>query len=189
MPIGRLSIRINSRNRLHHLWRNRGTWWIHYVLHFAGRKRRRRRTLGTTSVTEAIRLRDEIFARIERDGEEVPERGQKKPPEECEMKPLNYRLVSRSSELAHADRIIAECEGLTACSLAASEDGRRLWRRAAKLFTFAADIYLSNGFSLLAIAAHEGAAKCFEALGMPQELKRCRWRIDAIPTYGEEGNQ
>lgn len=40
MRIGRLSIRINSMNRKHHLWCNNGSWWVAYVLHFSGRKRR-----------------------------------------------------------------------------------------------------------------------------------------------------
>lgn len=77
MPIGRLSIRIKAENRRHHLWCNNGTWWVAYVLHFAGRKRRIRRSLGTSCEETAIRRRDELFACIERDGEEVPERRQK----------------------------------------------------------------------------------------------------------------
>ena len=86
MRIGRLSIRINSTNRKHHLWCNNGSWWVAYVLHFAGRKRRIRRSLGTSCVEEAIRRRDELFARIERDGEEVPER-RPKSREEDDMRP------------------------------------------------------------------------------------------------------
>jgi hypothetical protein len=74
MPIGRLSIRPTDANRLHNLWCNHGWWWVHYTLHFEGRKRRIRRSLGTKSLKEAIRLRDELFARIEREGEPVPER-------------------------------------------------------------------------------------------------------------------
>ena len=74
MPIGRLSIRPSAGNRLHNLWRNHGWWWCHYTLHFEGRKRRIRRSLNTKSLDEAIRLRDELFTRIEREGEPVPER-------------------------------------------------------------------------------------------------------------------
>jgi hypothetical protein len=77
MHTGRLSIRTNPANRRHHIWCNNGTWWVAYVLHFSGRKRRIRRSLGTPCVDEAIRRRDELFARIERDGEEVPERRRK----------------------------------------------------------------------------------------------------------------
>ena len=73
MPIGRLSIRVDSSNRLHHIWCNNGSWWVAYVLHFSGRKRRIRRSLKTSSVEEAIRRRDELFARIEQDGEWVPQ--------------------------------------------------------------------------------------------------------------------
>jgi len=74
MPIGRLSIRFDPSNRLHHIWCNNGTWWVAYVLHFSGRKRRIRRSLKTSCVEEAIRRRDELFAQIEREGQEVPER-------------------------------------------------------------------------------------------------------------------
>jgi len=63
----------------HHLYvntggRTDGNYWVAYTLHFGGRKRRVRRSLGTKCLTEAIRLRDELFARIERDGEQVPDR-------------------------------------------------------------------------------------------------------------------
>ncbi len=74
MPIGRLSIRPRVGNGLHNLWSNHGWWWCHYTLHFEGRKRRIRRSLNTKSLDEAIRLRDELFARIEREGEFVPAR-------------------------------------------------------------------------------------------------------------------
>ena len=74
MTIGYPSIRIDNANRLHHLWSNNGTWWVHYTLHFSGRKRRIRRSLGTRHVAEAIHRRDELLARLARDGEWVPER-------------------------------------------------------------------------------------------------------------------
>jgi len=77
MHTGRLSIRTNPANRRHHIWCNNGTWWVAYVLHFSCRKRRVRRSLGTSCVEEAIRRRDDLFARIERDGEEVAERPRK----------------------------------------------------------------------------------------------------------------
>jgi hypothetical protein len=72
-------------------------------LHFSGRKRRIRRSLGTSCVEEAIRRRDELFARIERDGEEVPER-KRESPEEGEMRPLVTGLlcVTVASYLASA---------------------------------------------------------------------------------------
>lgn len=74
MPLGRLSIRHAPGNRLHHLWCNNGSWWCHYTLHFDGRKRRIRRSLNTKSLPEAILRRDALFARIEHEGELVPER-------------------------------------------------------------------------------------------------------------------
>jgi hypothetical protein len=60
------------------MWCNNGSWWVFYVLHFSGKKRRIRRSLGTSCVEEAIRRRDVLFAHIEQHGEEVPERGTKK---------------------------------------------------------------------------------------------------------------
>jgi len=75
MAIGRLSIRSQPGNRLHHLYRNNGpVFWVHYTLHFDFRKRRIRRSLGTCDAAEAVRRRDELFARLAREGEHVPER-------------------------------------------------------------------------------------------------------------------
>jgi len=74
MPVGFPSIRVDQANERHHLWCNNGTWWVAYVLHFDGRKRRIRRSLGTSCEAEAIHRRDELFARIRAHGEEVPER-------------------------------------------------------------------------------------------------------------------
>ncbi|MEI8227010.1 MAG: hypothetical protein WCH77_01915 [Planctomycetota bacterium] len=77
MARGFLSTRIDETNRLHHLWSNNGTWWVHYTLHWDHRKRRIRRSLKTGEAIEAIARRDAIFARIAVEGEEMPER---KPP-------------------------------------------------------------------------------------------------------------
>jgi len=74
MVRGFLSTRIGKGNRLHHLWRNNGTWWCHYTLHFGNRKRRIRKSLGTSDLQVAIDRRDALFARITAEGEEVPER-------------------------------------------------------------------------------------------------------------------
>ena len=74
MPLGYLSSRARTSGTLHHLWLNNGTWWTHYTLHFGHRKRRIRRSLKTRALDEAIRRRDELFARIAREGEWVEER-------------------------------------------------------------------------------------------------------------------
>ncbi|MFM7207579.1 MAG: hypothetical protein ACKO4T_13025 [Planctomycetaceae bacterium] len=74
MPLGYPSLRVDPANPLHHLWCNNGTWWIHYTLHFDGRKRRIRRSLRTTAVADAMSRRDEILERLAREGEPVPER-------------------------------------------------------------------------------------------------------------------
>lgn len=73
-PIGFPSIRIDGGNPLHHIWCNNGTWWIHYTLHFHGRKRRVRRSLDTGDVATATVRRDEFLARLGREGEPVPPR-------------------------------------------------------------------------------------------------------------------
>ena len=75
MPIGFLSIRINTRRSDHHLWLNNGgVYWVHYTLHFASRKRRIRRSLRTRDLERAIELRDELFAHIHKHGEFVAPR-------------------------------------------------------------------------------------------------------------------
>lgn len=74
MPIGYLSIRIDSSRRDHHLWLNNGTWWCHYTLNFDGRKRRIRRSLRTRDLERAITLRDELFEHIREHGEFVAPR-------------------------------------------------------------------------------------------------------------------
>ncbi len=74
MNIGFPSIRVDGSNPRHHLWCNNGTWWVHYTLHFGGRKRRVRRSLGTRAFDVAVRRRDELLARLACEGEPVPER-------------------------------------------------------------------------------------------------------------------
>lgn len=82
MSLGYPSLRIDDKNPAHHLYVNRGgradgCWWVAYTLHFGGRKRRVRRSLHTKSLEEAIQRRDELFARIQVEGEVVPERRRK----------------------------------------------------------------------------------------------------------------
>jgi hypothetical protein len=58
----KLSIRVSEDNRLHHLWNNNGTWWLHYTEHLADfTKRRVRRSLRTHDLELAIRRRDEAL--------------------------------------------------------------------------------------------------------------------------------
>lgn len=46
----------------HHLWRNGNVWWVAFTFHFAGRKYRVRKSLGTRDVAEARLRRDRTFA-------------------------------------------------------------------------------------------------------------------------------
>jgi len=60
--MSKLSIRTNPENPNHHLWNNHGTWFVHYVVHPTPlTKERVRRSLGTRSIEEARRRRDELF--------------------------------------------------------------------------------------------------------------------------------
>ena len=74
MPRGYLSVRIDTQNPLHHVWLNNGVFWVHYTLNFDFRTRRVRRSLKTSDPTVAIARRDELFARLRKDGEKVSER-------------------------------------------------------------------------------------------------------------------
>ena len=74
MPRGHLSVRVDASNRHHHLWNNNGVWWVHYTLNFDCRTRRVRRSLKTGSLDEAIRRRDDLFAHLRAEGEDVPDR-------------------------------------------------------------------------------------------------------------------
>ncbi len=74
MPIGYLSIRVDSTRRDHHIWLNNGTWWVHFTIHFDGRKRRIRRSLRTRDLERAIGLRDELFTNLRDHGEFVASR-------------------------------------------------------------------------------------------------------------------
>ena len=63
--MSKLSIRTNPENLNHHLWNNHGTWFIHYVVHpTPWTKERIRRSLGTRSLEEARRKRDELFGQV-----------------------------------------------------------------------------------------------------------------------------
>jgi len=53
----------------HHLWNNHGTWWCHYTVHLPDyTKRRVRLSLGTPSVEQARKLRDQILRRALKGG-------------------------------------------------------------------------------------------------------------------------
>ena len=58
-PVFVPAIRINPANADHHLYRNNGTWWIHYTVHCADYTARR--------VRQSLRTRDLIEARLRRD--------------------------------------------------------------------------------------------------------------------------
>ena len=214
MTRGFLSLRTTHATPGHHLFINNGgraagNYWVAYTLHFGGRKRRIKRSLGTKCLEEAIRLRDELFARIERDGEEVPERRRKATEigdGEPEMRPLpasttpthatpffrsstmkkHQEFRQRLALVATADDTVTECERLTATPIATGDQARRHWRRAAKLYGMAADRYRRAGLGICAIAAWEGAARCYETLGMHDDHEQCRRKACSIPRYYQE---
>jgi hypothetical protein len=53
------AVRINPANPDHHLYRNNGTWWIHYTIHCADYTMQR--------VRESLRTRSRDVARRRRD--------------------------------------------------------------------------------------------------------------------------
>ena len=58
MKSSKIAIRIGS-NPNHHLWKNNGTWWLHYTEHLPDyTKRRVRRSLNTRSLEAARSIRN-----------------------------------------------------------------------------------------------------------------------------------
>lgn len=92
----------------------------------------------------------------------------------------------RLAIVSTADETITECEQLTATPLATGDQARRHWRRAAKLYSMAADRYRRAGLGICAIAAWEGAARCYETLGMHDDHEQCRLKACSIPLYYQE---
>lgn len=68
-----LSIRVDGDNPDHHLFQNRGTWWIHYTEHRGNKKERKRQSLRTRDVVEARSGRDALFARMRAGGASLAE--------------------------------------------------------------------------------------------------------------------
>jgi hypothetical protein len=97
--------------------------------------------------------------------------------------PLLEELHYRRTFIITADNTFAECERLTSTPIDTSDQAKRHWRRAAKLYGIAAEHYRRGGLGLRAIAAWKGAAKCFEALRMPDDHERCRLKSISIPVY------
>ena len=62
---GKLATRSNPENLNHHLWNNRGTWWVHFTVHRDDYTAERVRvSLRTRDVEEARRRRDEVLNSI-----------------------------------------------------------------------------------------------------------------------------
>ena len=67
-----LSLRVNRGNPDHHLWNNHGTWWLHYTLHLPDFTTRRiRKSLGTHDLDQARERRDELFATLEAEWNDI----------------------------------------------------------------------------------------------------------------------
>jgi len=65
----KLSLR-RTKNVCHHIYKNNGgNFWVHYTIHTDDYKKLRvRRSLGTSSLPEAKRKRDQILEQVGRDG-------------------------------------------------------------------------------------------------------------------------
>ena len=104
--------------------------------------------------------------------------------------PLLEELHHRQAFIITADNTFTECERLTSTPIDTSDQAKRHWRRAAKLYGVAAEYYRRGGLGLRAIAAWRGASNCFEALGMSKEQEACRLKSVSIPIYyGEVSNE
>jgi hypothetical protein len=56
------AIRLNPGNPDHHLWKNNGTWFVHYTIHPTPfTKQRIRASLQTKNLTEARWRRDQLL--------------------------------------------------------------------------------------------------------------------------------
>lgn len=61
MSTSKIAVRIGT-NPNHHLWKNNGTWWLHYTEHLTDyTKRRVRRSLHTHNVRAARAIRDVLL--------------------------------------------------------------------------------------------------------------------------------
>ncbi len=68
-PVSVPAIRINPANADHHLYRNNGTWWIHYTVHLVDfTKRRVRLSLCTRDLAKARLRRDLHLEALLREG-------------------------------------------------------------------------------------------------------------------------
>lgn len=66
-----IAIRVNTNNPDHHLYRNNGTWWIHYTVHLPDYTAHRvRKSLETRDRRQARQRRDHWLARLKRGGVE-----------------------------------------------------------------------------------------------------------------------
>ena len=66
MKKSKLSVRVNRKNKNHHLWNNNGKWWCHLTLHHTDYTcERRRLSLNTRDLDVARQRRDRLFANWE----------------------------------------------------------------------------------------------------------------------------
>jgi hypothetical protein len=164
MPRGYLSVRVDPNNRAHHLYLNNGHYWVHYTLHFDFRKRRIRRSLKTRDLEVAIQRRDELFARLTTEGEEI------------ESRPMAL-VAPRSCRVMKAD------VGLRAAD---ARFEREDFVQAAKLYELAAGRFRHADLGLLAKQCWAAAAECWLRGLQDSDAKRCRRRAKSTPTYWED---
>jgi hypothetical protein len=211
MPRGYLSVRIDTQNPRHHLWCNHGSWWVHYTLHFANRKRRIRRSLNTSDARVAIARRDELFARIQRDGEEVAERRPRQNEGEDAMRlafiaspdhpqhsgaspmskkrrcALTKQCLVRAHLILEAEVLFSEAKEAHARAEVA-ERLPQLWLQAGGLFARSAQGYRSSGLGLMARGAYYQARDCYSRAGDDEKAEECEQRAAIIPSYWEEAS-
>lgn len=62
MSQSKLSVRVNRKNKNHHLWNNNGKWWAHLTVHHPDYTAERKRVpLHTRDIETARQRRDELL--------------------------------------------------------------------------------------------------------------------------------
>lgn len=210
MPRGFLSARIDAGNPRHHLYRNNCClWWVHYTLHFGGRKRRIRRSLKTSDVRIAIARRDALFLHLRTDGEEVPERAPRRrrsadgepampgvglrpsnppstPHEDFPTMAKRFPFVrNRTRLVAEADTLLAQAKHYVS-KAEVHRPPHWFHLRAAHTFEEAAQRYQEAGLGLMAKALLGYAEDCYRRNGLPEDSSRCAELATSLPIYWGE---
>ena len=94
----------------------------------------------------------------------------------------------RMMRIAKADRLCSQANDYAVGADSDSKEGIRRYRKAARLFSYAADTYRLADMGLLAKSCYRQAAECWFCVGEEEFCKQNEIREAAIPVYwGGEG--